>query len=97
VESNSMGAVFARQLQTLTPKTKILQVHNTTNKITRIIMQSAFIQNSMIFVQKNDSHYEQFILNMVGFSKEGRNKNDDAPDCTAGLSIFVQSMLKNLV
>ena len=60
VESNSMGAVFARQLQTLTPKTKILQVHNTTNKITRIIMQSAFIQNSMIFVQKNDARYRDW-------------------------------------
>jgi predicted phage terminase large subunit-like protein len=97
VESNSMGAVFARQLQTLTPKTKILQVHNTTNKITRIIMQSAYVQNNMTFVQKNDAQAQQFIQNILSFSKEGKNKNDDAPDCISGLSIFAQSMFKNLV
>jgi predicted phage terminase large subunit-like protein len=95
VESNSMGAMFGRQLQTLT-KTRILQVHNTQNKITRIIMNSAYIMNTMIFVRNEDNQSELFIQNMLSFSKEGRNKNDDAPDCLAGLSIFVQSMFKNL-
>lgn len=97
VESNSMGAMFSRHLQNLTPKTRILQVNNTTNKMTRIIMQSAFIMNNMTFVKNDDAHSEQFIQNIIGFSKEGKNKNDDAPDCVAGLSIFVQSMFKNLV
>jgi predicted phage terminase large subunit-like protein len=95
VESNSMGAMFGRQLQLLT-KTKILQVHNTQNKMTRIIMNSAYIMNSMIFVRNEDNQSELFIQNVLGFSKEGKNKNDDAPDCLAGLSIFVQSMFKNL-
>jgi predicted phage terminase large subunit-like protein len=95
VESNSMGAMFGRQLQLLT-KTRILQVHNTQNKMTRIIMNSAYIMNTMIFVRNNDNQSELFIQNMLSFSKEGRNKNDDAPDCLAGLSIFVQSMFKNL-
>lgn len=35
VESNSMGAMFSRDLQRQVTKTKILQVHNTTNKMTR--------------------------------------------------------------
>lgn len=96
VESNSMGAMFARNLQKLT-KTRILQVQNTTNKITRIIMQSAWILNNMIFVKNGDNQTELFIQNLLSFSKEGKNKNDDAPDCAAGLSIFVQSMFKNLV
>lgn len=95
VESNSMGAMFGRQLQLLT-KTRILQVHNTQNKITRIIMNSAYIMNTMVFVRNEDNQSELFIQNMLSFSKEGRNKNDDAPDCLAGLSIFVQSMFKNL-
>ena len=95
VESNSMGAIFARTLQKLT-KTKILQVHNTTNKMTRIIMQSAWIINNMNFVKTGDNQSELFIQNVLSFSKEGKNKNDDAPDCCAGLSIFVQSMFKNL-
>jgi len=95
VESNNMGAMFARQLQTMT-KSRILQVNNTTNKITRIIMQSAFIMNTLKFVKNGDNHSELFIQNVLSFSKEGRNKNDDAPDCIAGLSIFMVSMFKNL-
>lgn len=95
VESNNMGAMFARQLQTMT-KSRILQVNNTTNKITRIIMQSAFIMNTLIFVKNGDNHSELFIQNVLSFSKEGKNKNDDAPDCIAGLSIFMVSMFKNL-
>ena len=95
VESNNMGAMFARNLQTLT-KTKILQVANTTNKITRIIMQSAFISQRMQFVVKDDQQCLTFIQNMLSFSKEGKNKHDDAPDCLAGLSLFLQSMFKNL-
>lgn len=95
VESNSMGAMFSRQLQ-LQTRTKILQVHNTQNKITRIIMSSAHVMNSMIFIRNGDNQSELFIQNVLSFSKEGKNKNDDAPDCLAGLSIFVQSMFKKL-
>lgn len=97
VESNSMGAMFSRNLQRLLPTTKLLQVHNTTNKDTRIIMQSAWIQMKFNFVLTGDAHQHQFINNILGYSKEGKNKNDDAPDCLAGLSIFVQSMFKHLI
>jgi predicted phage terminase large subunit-like protein len=95
VESNNMGAMFARQLQTLT-KSKVLQVANTVNKMTRIIMQSAFITSRVQFVSKDDQQCQTFIQNMLTFSKEGKNKHDDAPDCLAGLSLFIQSMFKNL-
>jgi predicted phage terminase large subunit-like protein len=97
VESNSMGAMFARQLQGLCNQTRILQVQNTTNKMTRIIMNSAWIMNRLIFVTTEDASCHQFIGNILTFSKEGKNKNDDAPDCMAGMSIFAQSMFKELV
>jgi predicted phage terminase large subunit-like protein len=93
VESNAMGAMFARQLQRMTPNTRIMQVNNTTNKDTRIIMQSAFIQNRFTFVT-GSKYSELFLSNVESYSKEGKNKNDDAPDCLAGLSIFTQSMFK---
>ena len=65
VESNSMGAMFSRQLQQLT-KTKILQVHNTVNKETRVIMQSVFIQQTFIFVRyENNPEYILFINNLL--------------------------------
>lgn len=95
VESNSMGAMFARQLQRHTG-TKILQVSNTQNKITRIIMQSAFINQKMTFVKYDKINSTAFIENLMSFSKEGKNKNDDAPDCVAGLSMFIQSMFRHI-
>ena len=95
VESNSMGAMFSRHLQKLT-KTQILQVNNTTNKITRIIMESAFIINSFHFLEVNSIDYHQFINNVESFSKEGKNKHDDAPDCLAGLSMFLKGLFPKL-
>lgn len=96
IESNSMGAMFSRQVDKGVKSTKILQVHNTTNKITRIIMHSAFILKQMNFVVYEDQNCRLFLENVSSFSKEGKNKNDDAPDCLAGLSIFAQSMFKSL-
>ena len=96
VESNSMGAMFARMLQKQV-KGKILQVHNTTNKQTRILMNSVFIQQRVNFVRPGTPESELFIDNVMNYSKEGKNKNDDAPDCLAGLSIFAQSMFKHLM
>lgn len=95
VESNSMGAMFARGLQKIT-KSRILPVHNSVNKITRIIMQSVWIQQRITFVNNGTAECELFLQNVLHFSKEGKNKNDDAPDCLAGLSIFAQSMFRQL-
>jgi predicted phage terminase large subunit-like protein len=94
VESNNMGAMYGRQLQRLTEKTKVLLVSNSTNKDTRIIMASAEIQAKFIFSKKEDQQATQFIANVLSYSKEGKNKNDDAPDCLAGLSILSSSILK---
>lgn len=95
VESNSMGAMFARELQRNT-NTRVLQVANTQNKITRIIMQSAYVLQRFHFVRYDQAQSIRFIDNVLSFSKEGKNKNDDAPDCIAGLSMFIQSMFKHL-
>lgn len=96
VESNNMGAMFSRHLQRMT-KTKILMVNNTTNKDTRIIMQSAFLQNSVKYVKRDSQDCSLFIESVMSYSKDGKNKNDDAPDCLAGLSIFTQSMFRKLI
>jgi predicted phage terminase large subunit-like protein len=96
VESNSMGAMFSRHLQRMVKKTRILQVANSTKKETRIIMNSVFIQQRMIFFINGSNECELFIQNVQSYSKEGKNKNDDAPDCLAGLSIFAQSLFKHI-
>ena len=95
VESNSMGAIYSRQLQKMT-KCRILPVPNTQNKMTRIIMNSDFILNRMKFVKYDNPQSIQFIENVLSFSKEGKNKHDDAPDCLSGLSMFIQSMFPKI-
>jgi predicted phage terminase large subunit-like protein len=89
-----MGAMFSRQLDKMV-NTRILQVHNSKNKITRIIMESGFVANNFKFVETNTQEYYQFIQNVESFSKEGKNKNDDAPDCIAGLSVFIKGLFPN--
>ena len=96
VESNSMGAMFSRLLQREVKNTKILQVANTTKKETRILMNSAWIQQRMNFFKNGTNECELFLSNVQSYSKEGKNKNDDAPDCLAGLSIFAQSMFRKI-
>jgi predicted phage terminase large subunit-like protein len=91
-----MGAMFGRNLQQLIPDTRILPVSNTTNKITRIIMQSAYILNRFVFVEQDTPECKQFLENVYSFSKEGNNKHDDAPDCLAGLSMFIQGMFAEM-
>lgn len=93
VESNSMGAMFGRHLQKET-KTTILQVQNTSKKETRILIQSAWIMQRINFKRPNDNESELFVANVLNYSKEGKNKNDDAPDCLAGLAMFTRSMFK---
>ncbi len=93
VESNSMGAMFGRHLQKET-KTTILQVQNTSKKETRILIQSAWIMQRINFKRPNDNESELFVSNVLNYSKEGKNKNDDAPDCLAGLAMFTRSMFK---
>lgn len=93
IESNAMGAMFARGVQKMT-KAKVLPIHNTRNKETRIIMESAFVMSEFTFVKKGDAQSEQFIQNVLAYSKEGKNKHDDAADCIAGLSFFIRSLFK---
>ena len=59
-------------------------------------MQSAFIIQKITFVQRDTPNSTNFIDNLMSFSKEGKNKNDDAPDCIAGLAMFIQSMFRSI-
>ncbi len=86
--------MYGRNLQRLVTSTKILLVNNSTNKDTRIIMASAEISAKFTFTKREDQQAVQFIQNVLSYSKEGKNKNDDAPDCLAGLSILTSSILK---
>jgi predicted phage terminase large subunit-like protein len=95
VETNGMGAIFIKMLRAQT-KTKLLPVINNQNKETRIIMNSSYALRRFRFLEGQIGEYGQFIHNLKNYQKEGKNKNDDAPDAVTGFALFVQSMLPKL-
>ncbi len=54
-----------------------------TGKEQRIFDKAPDIRERMIFRKKRDKEYEQFMQNVFSFTMNGKNKNDDAPDCLA--------------
>ncbi len=98
VESNSMGAMFGRNLQKLVPECQILGANSTTNKITRITMDAPFISNYFVFKHESErsAMYDAFINNLCSFTKDGKAAHDDAADNVSGLAIFVRGMLPDL-
>jgi predicted phage terminase large subunit-like protein len=91
-ETNSMGAMYLKEVKKHVTDTKVIGINNTQNKATRIFMQSAFILNNFYFTPENTP----FIDSLKDYSHEGKNKNDDAPDCIAGLSSLFRIKFKHL-
>jgi predicted phage terminase large subunit-like protein len=98
-ESNSFGAMFGRELGKLAPNTQILPIHNSTNKHTRILMQSAHILKYFRFVHPDyqTDQYKAFMKELCKYMKEVKTQaKDDAPDASSGLALFIRSFLSHL-
>jgi predicted phage terminase large subunit-like protein len=95
VETNGMGGVFLKGLRKLTT-TKVIGIANSTNKQTRIIMNSQMVLNNFYFIDADKGEYYQFLQGLKAYSKEGKNLNDDAPDATTGLAMFYQVQFPKL-
>lgn len=98
VESNSMGAMYARNIGKTATGTQILTAVSTANKHTRIIMDAAFIKQNCLFLEPEyqSQEYKLFMKELTGYLKAGGSKHDDAPDSLSGLVIFIRAMLKHL-
>lgn len=97
VESNSMGAMFARNLQTKTNTCTILTATSTQNKFTRIFNDAGFIITHCVFVHPDyqTDEYKVFFKELTNYLSNGKSKHDDAPDSISGLVIFIRAMLKD--
>lgn len=99
-ESNNQGRLYAKEVQRLAIENKlnidIRAYPNTSNKITRILMQADFIKENVYFVndKQQTTEYKQFMHQLIRFNANGRNKNDDAPDTLSGLCNYVRKMYK---
>jgi len=96
VETNSMGAVFHRNLQTLVKNTQCLPATSTTNKHTRIYMDSVFINENFYFAENPNEMYEKALNQMATYTKDGKAKHDDAADSASGLAMFIRGIFPHI-
>lgn len=104
-ESNSAGGVVAENIQKAIKDrhgiTKIETKFTTTNKETRIIVNSAWVKEHCLFKDKSlykpNSDYGKMMSLLCGYTFAGKNKNDDVPDAMALFADYAQSFHKGRV
>ena len=103
-ESNSAGGRVAQKVQEQVKakggRTKITTKYTTSNKETKIIVNSPWVKEHCLFKDNSvitDKEYKRALNFLCTYSMAGKNKNDDIPDGFAQLSEFAQSLEGNKV
>lgn len=99
-ESNSAGGKVAEKVQKEVKErggiAKITTKYTTSNKETRIIVNSPFVKDRVLFkdnsVIKKDKEYRKMLNFLCSYTMAGRNRNDDVPDAWAMFSEYVQQL-----
>jgi len=95
IESNNGGRSFARNVQRIINENRaiinIKWFHQSQNKTARIISNSGNVMNNVVFPSDWRYRWPEYYKAMDSYQKEGKNKNDDAPDATTGIIEFMQS------
>lgn len=92
VESNNGGKGFARNVKRIiweehqTKSVVIKWFHQSKNKMARILTSSSFIMEHVYFPHNWRNRFPEFYTAIAEFQKEGKNKNDDAPDTLTGIA-----------
>lgn len=97
IESNGAGALYKHMLEPNVKETKLLNVHSTQNKQTRIFQGSGWIKDNCVFLNNSvvGSEYHNFFRQFTTYLMDGSSKNDDAPDSVHGLSSMARSFYKD--
>lgn len=101
VESNGGWKLARKSLKLLIqdklPDCTARSINARTNKETRILAAAAWIRNHCYFREDwetcDDTEYRDFMKNLTGYMREGKNKNDDAPDVLAQLYEYCEKNL----
>jgi PBSX family phage terminase large subunit len=97
IESNGAGALYKHMLEPNVNETKLLNVHSTQNKQTRIFQGSGWIKDNCVFLNNSvvGSEYHNFFRQFTTYLMDGSSKKDDAPDSVHGLSSMARSFYKD--
>lgn len=104
-ESNSAGGRIAQKIQEEVKRlggiTKITTKYTTAQKETKIIVNSPFIKEHVLFkdnsVIKANKEYRKALNFLCGYTMAGRNRFDDVPDAMAMAAEYIQSLEANTV
>ena len=104
-EHNNAGGRVAKDIQEEVKKlggiTKITTKFTTSNKETKIILNSAWVKEHCLFkdssLYKKKDDYGKMIDFLCSYTVTGKNKHDDVPDGMAMLSEYAQSLTGNKV
>jgi predicted phage terminase large subunit-like protein len=103
-ESNSAGGRVAQKVQEQVKakggRTKITTKYTTSNKETKIIVNSPWVKEHCLFKDNSvikDKEYKKALNFLCSYTMAGKNKNDDIPDAFAQLSEFIQSLEGNRI
>lgn len=92
IESNNGGRGFARQVERLlkanhgSNKTIIKWFHQSQNKQARILSNATWVMDHIYFPMNWRDRFPEFYKAMITYQREGKNKNDDAPDTITGIA-----------
>jgi predicted phage terminase large subunit-like protein len=104
-EHNNAGGRIAKDIQeTVKNKggiTKITTKFTTSNKETKIILNSSWVKEHCLFkdksMYKKKDDYGKMMEMLCSYTVAGKNKHDDVPDGMAMLSEYAQSFNRNKV
>ena len=104
-EHNNAGGRIAKDIQEEVKRqggiTKITTKFTTSNKETKIIVNSAWVKEHCLFkdksLYKKKDDYGQMIEMLCSYTLAGKNKHDDVPDGMAMFAEYAQSFNRNKV
>ena len=104
-EHNNAGGRIAKDVQEAVKSkggiTKITTKFTTSNKETKIILNSAWVKEHCLFkdqsMYKKKDDYGRMMDMLCSYTVAGKNKHDDVPDGLAMLSEYAQSFSRNKV
>ena len=77
-------------------RTKITTKYTTSNKETKIIVNSPSVKEKCLFkddsVIKSNKEYRKALNFLCSYTMAGKNKHDDVPDAFAMLAEYINSM-----
>ena len=89
IETNSAGAYFKRSVQALNENTPIFGLFSKANKMQRILNQSGWVMEFMVFPEHPNEELSRFMEQMCSVTWESKD-NDDAADAITGLAAMIR-------